>query len=113
MADQSVMCWFPNGELNYDSSAVDTLFFVEERVISGANGFSSVTFTYPAYTGQRLVPFLVSPFQNGDVEGYIILSCEITYSNGVPTVRVYVEYPSSSLPRADGLLTVMYSGRGT
>lgn len=97
------------GAVTFDSTSEKVLRFITEQYISGA-GFTEFTNSYPAYTGNKIVPILTSPFQTGDIDGCSVLSCRVTYPGGVPTVRVFVDNTNADLPICDGYLIIFATG---
>ena len=99
-------------EVLYDSRAESTLFWIAEEAIAGASvGIGAGrTFSYPANAGKKIVANLVSPYQSGDVDGWAVLSCRVSYPSGVPTVQVFVDNATAGLPVCDGYLVVYFTG---
>ena len=99
-------------EVLYDSRAENTLFWIAEESIPGASVGTGLgrTFSYPAYAGKKIVANLVSPYQSGDVDGWAVLSCRVSYPSGVPTVQVFVDNATAGLPVCDGYLVVYFTG---
>jgi hypothetical protein len=100
------------GELTFDSPSELVLFAIEERVVTGSSvgRGAGITFSYPAYTGKKINAFMQSPYDTGDLDGWCVLSCRISYPSGVPTVTVFVDNSTSSLPICSGYLVVTYTG---
>jgi hypothetical protein len=106
-----VRCRKPGtGEILFDSSAESTLLYIEERVIAGSALGSGLTYDYPAFAGFKLCAFMVSPYQNGDIDGHQVMSCRVSYVSGVPRVTVFVDRTGSGIPVNDGLLMVFSTG---
>jgi len=99
-----------DGKITFDSSTDNVLFPFDERVVPGSIVRSNPSYTYPAQTGKQIVAFLISPYQTGDIDGCIVQSCSVTYANGVPSVNVFVDNLSTTLPVADGYLIVCATG---
>lgn len=96
--------------LTFDSSAEYTLFLIDERSISGNSVGTGLTITYPSYAGHKIVANLTSPYQNGSIDGYAVLSCRISYNSGVPQVTVFIDNNNNGIPVCDGYLLVFDSG---
>lgn len=99
-------------EVLYDSRAENTLFWIAEEAIAGASvGIGAGrTFSYPAYSGSKMVANLVSPYQVGDVDGWAVLSCRVSYPSGIPTVQVFVDNATAGLLVCDGYLMIYFTG---
>lgn len=99
-------------EVIYDSRKENTLFWVAEEGIQGANvgTGAGITFRYPAFAGKKLVVNLTSPYNYGELEGWAVLSCRISYPGGIPTVQVFVDNALAGIPVADGFMLVYYTG---
>lgn len=97
------------GVVIFDSTSEKVLRFITEQYISGV-GFSTMTNSYPVYTGYKIVAMLTSPFQTGDIDGCSVLSCRVSYPSGVPTVSVFVDNTRGDLPIADGYLIIFATG---
>ena len=99
-------------EVLYDSRAENTLFWIAEEAIAGGSVGTGAgrTFSYHSFAGKKLVANLVSPYQTGDVDGWAVLSCRISYPSGIPTVQVFVDNATAGLPVCDGYLTVYFTG---
>lgn len=99
-----------DGTVTFDSTVEQVLFPIDERTIAGSSVGGGLTYSYPDYTGKKVVAMLTSPYQNGEVAGWAVLSCRVTYPGGVPTVTVFVDNATSGLPRCDGYLVVSFTG---
>lgn len=99
-------------EVLFDSRAESTLFWIAEAAIAGVSVGTGAgrTFSYPAYAGKKIVANLVSPYQTGDVDGWAVLSCRVSYPAGVPTVQVFVDNATAGIPVCDGYLVVYFTG---
>lgn len=118
MSTYGAQFWDSGGNLTFDTTAENVLFFIEERAISAATvGTSGVSYSYPAYTGKKIVAFMASPYGVADdPAGAKMQQCRVTYSAGVPIVSVYYEDPTgtdlggATYPKSDGFLSVFWSG---
>lgn len=99
-----------SGEVIYDTREENTLFLIDEQVVVGSSVGSGRLFTYPAYTGKKIVANMVSPYDIGEVDGWAVISCIVTYPSGIPTVRVFLDNYLASLPVCNGYLQVYYTG---
>lgn len=99
-------------EVLYDSREENTLFWIVEEAIAGAGVGTGAgrTFSYPAYAGKKIVANLVSPYQTGDVDGWAVLSCRVSYPSGIPTVQVFVDNATAGLPVCDGYMMIYFTG---
>lgn len=98
-------------EVLFDSWNDDVLFYVSEQVIqSGHYVNRQAVFNYPALVGRKIMAYLDTPSGNGSLDAWLIPSCRVSYSNGVPIVTVGIDSTRTDLPIADALLTVMLSG---
>lgn len=88
------------------------MFYIAEEVVSGGSVSTSSgrEFAYPAFAGKKIVAQMMSPYQNGDVDGWAVLSCRVSYVAGIPTVRVFVDKIETGLPICDGYLLVYATG---
>lgn len=104
--------WDAQGNLTFDSTVDLTLFHKTEQFISGNSqvGVSGVTLSYPQFQGKKIMPFLTSPY--GDYLPYpaAVLSCRVSYPNGVPTISIFSDNNGNGLPMYDGYLVVMLTG---
>lgn len=102
----------PYGQEEFNSTAEHTLFLIDEQVIAGSSvGTSGKFFLYPSYAGLQISADLVSPYQNGDINGWAVLSCRVSYSSAkVPQVLVFVDNTEAGLPVCDGFLKVHITG---
>lgn len=100
------------GQEEFNSSAEHTLFLVYEQAIAGNSvGSSGLFFMFPDYTGLQIFADLVSPYQSGDIDGWAVLSCRVSYSSAkVPQVLVFVDNTEAGLPVCDGFLKVHLTG---
>lgn len=108
-----IICRDPaTGAVTYDSRQENTLFLIAEQAIAGSSvgTGAGLTLTYPAYTGKKIVANMISPYQTGEIDGWAVLSCRVTYPGGVPTVRVFVDNAATALPLCDGMLLIYYTG---
>ncbi|MFZ6686578.1 hypothetical protein ACO0K0_02385 [Undibacterium sp. SXout11W] len=96
--------------MSFDSSLEFTQFILDEQVITGNSLGTGVVFQYPGYTGLKISASLVSPYQNGAIDGWAVLSCRVSYLNGIPRVTVFVDNVKAGLPVCDGLLLVFATG---
>jgi phosphoribosylcarboxyaminoimidazole (NCAIR) mutase len=113
MSSYGVLCRdLQTREVLYDSRAESTMFWIAEEAIAGPSvgTGAGLTFSYPAYAGKKIVANLVSPYQSGDVDGWAVLSCRVSYPSGVPTVQVFVDNATAGLPVCDGYLVVYFTG---
>lgn len=97
------------GNVTFDSTVDQVLSFIEEHYIPGS-GFANLYYTYPAFAGKKIAAFMVSPYQNGDIDGYQVQSCRVSYPSGVPRVDVFTDRPQTAVPVCDGYLTVFSTG---
>lgn len=108
--------WDPGGALTFDTTAEHTLFFVDERFIAGSTVGSGISFSYPAFAGKKVAAFMQCPYGTGDVDGWLIQSCRVSYPGGIPTVSVFFDNPGATnvdgtaYNAADGYLIVMWTG---
>jgi phosphoribosylcarboxyaminoimidazole (NCAIR) mutase len=114
-----IRAWDAAGVLTFDSTTDLTLFPKTEEILSGnsqvGNG-AGITRSYPQFAGKKIMPFLTSPYgAYGSLDGYAVLSCRVSYPNGIPTVSIFVDRAQSSITGAnqlicDGYLVVMLTG---
>jgi hypothetical protein len=118
--------WNAQGVLTFDSTTDMTLFPKTERFISGngeVGGGAGISIAYPQFAGRKIMPFLTSPYGdyypgvtgNNVPAGASVLSCRVSYPNGIPTVNVFVDNNRDALngnqmPIFDGYLVVMLTG---
>ncbi|WP_332848721.1 hypothetical protein [Massilia sp. S19_KUP03_FR1] len=105
--------WDAQGNLTFDSTVDLTLFPKTEQFISGNNQVGSgagLTLSYPQFQGKKIMPFLTSPYGDYDPYPSAVLSCRVSYPNGTPTVRIFVDNNAVGLPILDGYLVVMLTG---
>jgi hypothetical protein len=107
-----IRAWDANGNLTFDSSTDLTLFSIYSQAIAGAsvNRGSGLTISFPAYPGRQITAFMQSPYNNGSTDKWAVLSCRVSYPGSVPTVLIFVDNGTASLPICDGWLTVMLTG---
>lgn len=86
------------------------MFYIDEKLVTGASVGNGLDFSYPAFAGKKIIATMMSPYQNGSVEKWAVLSCRVSYLNGVPTVRVFVDNGENGLPVCDGYLLVYATG---
>ena len=100
------------GAVTYDTRLESTLFWIAGQAITGASvgTGAGLTFSYPAYTGKKIIANLTSPYQTGDLQGWAVLSARVSYPGGVPTVQVFVDNATAGLPVCDGYLLVYFTG---
>lgn len=97
-------------QVMFDSRLEVTMFYIGEQQITGSTVGTGLTYSYPAFTGKKIMANMTSPYQNGSVDGWSVLSCRVSYPGGVPTVSVFVDNALSSLPVSDGHLLVYATG---
>lgn len=105
-----VQAFTESGVATFDSSLEFTQFIIDERVVAGGSVGTGVTYQYPDYTGQKISASLVSPYQNGSIDGWAVLSCRVDYGSGIPRVSVFVDNATAGLSVCDGLLLVFLTG---
>lgn len=108
-----ILCRDPaTGAVTYDTRLESTLFLIGEQAIPGSSvgTGTGLTFTYPAYAGKKIVANLTSPYQTGDVDGWAVLSCRVSYPSGIPAIQVFVDNATNGLPVCDGLMLVYFTG---
>jgi hypothetical protein len=121
--------WNAQGVQTFDSYTDLTLFPKTEQFISGnsqVGGGVGISIAYPQFVGKKIMAFLTSPYGSynpgntidGTEEykmGASVLSCQVSYPGGVPTVRIFVDRNQDTLtgaqmPIHDGYLVVMLTG---
>lgn len=108
---QGILCRdLETGAVTFDSRQEVTMFHIGEQQVAGASVGAGRDFSYSGFIGKKIVATMTSPYQNGSVDGWAVLSCRVSYPGGVPTVRVFVDNALSSLPVCDGYLLVYATG---
>jgi hypothetical protein len=98
-------------EVLFDSWNDDVLFHVGEQLVqSGHYTNRQAVFTYPALAGRKIMAYLDTPYGGGSLDAWLIPSCRVSYSSGIPVVTVAIDNTRTDLPIADAMLTVMLSG---
>lgn len=106
-----LLCRDPEtGAVTYDSRQETTMFYIDEKLVPGASVGHGLEFSYPGFSGKKIVATMMSPYQNGSVEKWAVLSCRVSYSNGIPVVQVFVDNSDNGLPVCDGYLLVYATG---
>lgn len=100
------------GAVTFDSTKEFVLAQHAERHVTGGEvgTGAGITVAYPELAWQRIQAFLTSPYQSGEVDGWAVLSCRVTYPNGIPTISIFGDESRSDLPVCDGLLIVLKTG---
>lgn len=108
---QGILCRdLETGAVTFDSRQEVTMFYIGEQHVLGPSVGSGISFNYPAFTGKKIMATMSSPYQTGSVDAWAVLSCRISYTGGVPTVRVFVDNELGGLPVCDGYLLVYATG---
>lgn len=111
MSTYGARFWDASGNLTFDSTADNVLFYEDERFIAGASvGSSGLTFDYPGLAGQKISALLQCPYGATEWNAGVTLSCRVSYPGGVPRVTVFTEGNDGTYTNADGYLVVMWTG---
>ncbi|MGJ9420476.1 hypothetical protein ACHAC9_22370 [Massilia sp. CMS3.1] len=100
------------GAVTFDSTVEHVLAVHWDGIIYGGNvgTGAGVTYSFPELAGKRVQAFMYSPYNNGEVDGWSVLSCRVSYPNGIPTVAVFGDESRPGIPVCDGMLSVIKTG---